>query len=179
MPLSLNLRPSIRPRRPLFCNPITELVSPIHACRSSLCFPASCSLLLACPVASESVCEKLVAVDADVAVEAESSESAFSWPCWCRPFVAAVLLPSEVLIRRPGFFPLRVRATIPTSALPSEVPCASLSRRCRYARVPSTGWPRPRPPPAAMADALNTAAAFLPSRTSCKRSTVASSKPLI
>lgn len=39
--------------------------------------------------------------------------------------------------------------------------------------------PVPRPPPAAMAAALKTAAALRPSRTECNRSMVASRRPLI
>ena len=60
-----------------------------------------------------------------------------------------------------------------------EVPLAAVFAPLRASRVPPIPLvkPVPLPPPAAMAAALKIAAAFLPSRISCSRSTHASKRP--
>ena len=97
----------------------------------------------------------LLAAEAEIAPFSVSDESEVSplwWELLCSPIV--------------GTLPLRPPLVFtPLSA--SSVPPGPLLN------------PVPRPPPAAMAAALKTAAALRPSRTWCSRSTVASRSPSI
>lgn len=70
-------------------------------------------------------------------------------------------------------------AESPVAPLTAAAAAATVWAPLRASRVPPMPLvkPVPRPPPAAMAAALKTAAAFRPSRTWWRRSTVASRRP--
>ena len=72
---SRNLLPSISPLKPLFCRPITALISPVHTSRPFFSLPVRSPLSRFDD--SVSVCDNPVDVEADVAVDDESTELVF------------------------------------------------------------------------------------------------------
>jgi hypothetical protein len=154
------------PRNPRFCNPMTELNSPPH---TSLGAP----LLAAPPVFSDSPNSEPHSELLMLAVALSSSLGG-------RP----VCGDTAVLICRPALDDVRSNISRPFWApCPFGEPSDSIGARLEGSvrtkefvfRIP----PMPRPPPAAMAEALKTAAAFLESRKPWRRSTTDSRRPSI
>lgn len=149
--VALIRRPSINPRRPRFWRPMTLLNSPFQ---TSLMAPRSLS-----PISLlHSLPETLV-----VALSSSLSGCHVDTPVLIRRLFIAPVASSAEAVEMDCERPL---------TLPENVG-SDVARGIFGFMLPSI----PRPPPAAMAVALKTAAAFRESSSACNRSTTASSRP--